>query len=43
MLFDGKSLLTNSFEKFVSKKLYSYADGSPKMENVPDFVQLNLK
>ena len=38
------SLLTNLPENFVSKKsLYSYADGSRKMKNVPDLVQLNLE
>ena len=38
------SLLTNFLENFVSKKsLYSYADGSRKMKNVPDLVQLNLE
>ena len=37
------SLLTNLPENFVSKKsLYSYADGSRKMKNVPDLFQLNL-
>ena len=45
MLFHGMtSLLTNFLENFVSKKsLYSYADGSRKMKNVPDLVQLNLE
>ena len=38
------SLLTNLLENFVSKKsLYSYADGSCKVKNVLDLVQLNLE
>ena len=38
------SLLTNLLENFDSKKsLYSYTDGSCKMKNVPDLVQLNLE
>ena len=45
MLFHGMmSLLTNLLENFVSKKsLYSYADGSCKVKNVLDLVQLNLE
>ena len=38
------SLLTNLLENFVSKQsLYSYADGSRKIKNVPDLAHLNLE